>query len=45
LLLLGLVEKGEVANMMHEDIAKDRKFRVDGRDLTELRAKRCAESL
>lgn len=45
LLLLGLVEKGEVSNMVNEDIAKDRQFRVDGGDLAKFRSKWGAKSL
>jgi len=36
LLLLRLVEKWEIANMVHEDITKDRKLGVNGGDFAEL---------
>jgi hypothetical protein len=36
LLFLRLVEKGEIANMVHEDIAKDRELGVNGGDFAEL---------
>lgn len=36
LLLLGLVEKGEIANMVHENITKDREFGIDGGDFAKL---------
>lgn len=36
LLLLRLVEKGEIANMVHEDITKDRELGINGGYFTEL---------
>ena len=44
LLLLGLVEEGELANMVYEDVAQEWKLRVNGRHFSELGLEGGAES-
>jgi hypothetical protein len=45
LLLARLVKEREISNVMNKDIAQNRQFRVDGRNLAELRSKGGAEAL
>jgi hypothetical protein len=44
LLLLGLVEKGKLANMVNEYIPQDGELRIEGRDLAKLGLERGAKS-
>lgn len=43
-LLAGLVEKRKLADMVDKDIAQERKFRVDRRDLANIRLEGSAEA-
>ena len=45
LLLAGLVEKGELAHMMDEDVPQDGQLRVEGGHLAVLGPEGCTESL
>ncbi len=44
LLLLGLVEEGELADMVDKDISEDGQLGIEGRHLPEFGLERCTES-
>lgn len=45
LLLLGLIEKGKIANMVNKDVSQDGQLRVQGGDFANVGFERGAESL
>ena len=42
---MGLIQKREIAHMMHENITQNRQLRIDWRDLAKLGLERGAEAV